>query len=83
LEAQIDSAIEAITDSAYFAQEARRAFGLTGRTSGLPPDRDNKRDPEVRLVEAVVALARATEADQVDDPACEQYLEQAQRAIGR
>jgi hypothetical protein len=63
IETQVDAAIDAMIDSAYFEREARKAFGFASTTSGSTPDVEAERDAQGRLSHAVAALARAIEAD--------------------
>jgi len=84
MQAEFDARIEAAIDTARFASDARRAFGLPAptqralATTGSPPDEGSW------MAQSVAALMRARDADRSGDiTACEQALAEVKRAVGR
>src|SRR6266540_5952824 len=63
LQALVEAQIERTADTARFAREARRAFGLSPST----PDEPTARDKTPWIGAAVPGLARARAADETGD----------------
>ncbi len=81
MQARVDAEIEAIIDTARFAREARKAFGLPPPPGSLATA-ESAHGNGARIGEAVASMARAREADRAgDDVACERALADVQRAI--
>ena len=84
LQAQVDARIAAVIDTAEFAREARRAFGLPVPAAGPVAITENARREATRIGEAVAAMMRARQAHQAgDDATCANALADVQQAIGR
>jgi hypothetical protein len=82
-QAALDVRIEAAIDTARFARDARRAFGIPEQRQGAPAAPGGSRDGGSWMGQAVAALAQAREADRNGDSlACEQALADMHRAIG-
>jgi hypothetical protein len=81
---ELDARVEAAIDTARFARDARRAFGLPPPPQGALAITGGSDDGGSWIGQAVAALAQAREADRSgDSAACEQALAEVQRAIGR
>ena len=83
LQARVDARITAVIDTARFAREARRAFGLPVPAPGSLASAESARRDATWIGEAVAAMVRAQQADRDGDAAaCARALADAQRAIG-
>jgi len=81
---ELDARIEAAIDTARFARDARRAFGLPAPTPGAPAPTGGSHDGGSWMGLSVAALARARAADHNgDSAACERALDEVRREIGR
>jgi hypothetical protein len=81
-QAALDARIEAAIDTARFARDARRAFGLPPQPQGATTGGAD--DGASWMGQAVAALARARDADRDGNSiACEQALGDVKRAISR
>jgi hypothetical protein len=80
----LDARIAAVIDTARFARDARRAFGLPVPPPGPVAAAENARRDATSISEAVAALARAREADRAgDEAACARALADVLQAVGR
>ena len=84
VQALLDARMAATIDSARFAREARQAFGLPPQDGGSLASAERRLHDATWMGDAVVALARAREADRIGDrAACDQALGDLRAAIGR
>ena len=83
-QSELDARIAAVIDTARFAREARRAFGLPAPPPGPVAAVESARRDATSISEAVAAVARAREAERAgDDAACARALADVLQAVGR
>ena len=84
IQSELDAKIQAIIDTAGFAQTARSALGLPPPAEGSFAPAGRRYADASWLGEAVAAMAQARDADRTGDAQlCEQAVAAARRVVGK